>query len=120
MSQQTIQPKPKFKVGDKVIHKPDLYGKIEGEIIEATRVYAAVDLAGNFIKNGLRIMESDISSIKLLYEFDGETLIIHYPAGRLSATEFTKVYKFYSYNYVVTNSKMTSIFSQRALKLKNK
>jgi len=115
---QITQPKPKFKVGDIVIHRPDLYGGTESEVKEVTRTYAEIDLPGNFIRDGLRIMESDISSISIPYDFDGETLTVYYPAGRLSPTSFTKVYKFFGYNYVITNSKINSVYPQRNLKLK--
>ncbi len=97
----STQKKPKFHIDDNVESIID--GK-DGVIKEIRRIYSEVTIEGKFKKNGLVQFEDNISSIALPYEFDGETLKVHYPEGDFGTwirKPFTMVSKFIGYAYVV-------------------
>lgn len=107
---------PKFKVGDKVVmSKKTWYNEKEGVILEGPiRIFK--DVFGTLCTS-----ENEIKSICLPYEFDGETLTVHYPQrdmGSFIQKEFTQVSKFSHYSYFVKSSKMNTGYPERMLKLK--
>lgn len=116
---------PKFKVGDTVNCSRTLYDETEGVVTEVERVFQDINPDGSFDMDGLATLEHTISSIQIPYEFDGETLKVHYPAsvikltdGELRQNAKTRTAKFKSYAYTVRTPKMNTIFSERSLKLK--
>jgi hypothetical protein len=115
--------KPEFKVNDKVISKkPTLYGETEGKVTEVGKIFMELDShTGTFKRGGLATEERDIKSIQIPYEFDGETLKVHYPEddyGQWIEKARTEVSKFYGYAYTVKTPKMLTLFAESSLKLK--
>lgn len=114
--------KPKFQSGDKVsLLSPALYGETEGTVIESERTYQATyDWNDTEIdEDGLRIRESDIDIISIPYDFDGETLTIHYPPNpTLYRDGKRKVYKLHSTSYTIDTGRIHAIYPEEALRLK--
>lgn len=115
---------PKFKIGDRVSCPKTLYNEYEGEIIEIDKVFQDINPDGTFDRDGLAILESTISFCKIPYEFDGETLKVHYPSsdiklkdGFIHENAKTRISKFSGYAYTVKSTKMSSVFSERNLSL---
>jgi hypothetical protein len=110
---------PKFKLNQTVKCKPTLYGETKGVVYRIEKVYARVDDNGNFIRGGLHTTESSIENISLPYEFDGETLKVHYPEydyGNFIEKVVTRVSKLKEYAYSVRTPKMNTLFSESQLK----
>jgi hypothetical protein len=90
-------------------------------------LYQEVDDDGEFDRDGLATLERTIQSIKLPYEFDGETLKIRIPAstlklkhGEMRENARTRTSKFFGYACTVTTEKMNSVFSEEDLMLYNR
>src|SRR5882757_1983864 len=103
---------PPLAVGTSVrFKKPDLYGETTGTIREVEKIYQSTHEDGTFDMSGLAHIEREISSIAIPYEFDGETLKIHYPAtinrGRIAVS------KFHRYGYTIQSAKMAIFMSQK-------
>ena len=106
---------PKFAIGQSVkLLRSDLYGRTAGKVLDVIRIYKQLMPSGAFDSAGLTIMETDITGIQLPYEFDGDTLTIHYPATQFS-TARTRQYKSFAWVYVVQTKCMTTVFSEICL-----
>ncbi len=106
---------PKFKVGDRVTHKKDLYDQTKSKVTAVEKLFKEVDSDNNFVKGGLTTLETTIPSIQLPYKFDGDTLIVTHEYN-IKVAPYEHKSKFYGYAYSVTNSKMTTIFSEKDLR----
>jgi hypothetical protein len=71
-----------YQIGDKII--TDLQGeKTDAEIVEIEKIYRETDGKGDFVENGLIILEGAIPSIELPFECHEDVLIIHYPESKI-------------------------------------
>tara|TARA_R110000868_G_scaffold94947_1_gene261424 strand:- start:330 stop:692 length:363 start_codon:yes stop_codon:yes gene_type:complete len=111
---------PKFEIGTEVLHAPDLYGMTRGTIYNIDRIFQEIDpRTGQFDLRGLATFESTIKFTAIPYEFDGETLTVHFPEsgfGGWTEKAKTQVSKFYGYAYSVRSAKMNTVWSERQLK----
>lgn len=114
---------PKFKIGQKVTHKPDLYQQTESEVVEITRCFWNGDKYSRaYLERDLKNLRDDIE-----WEIIDNTLII-YPymssewsckAGKfIPAMTQKREIPFHHHGYTVENSKMRTLFPERSLKLK--
>lgn len=114
-------PQPKFKIGDRVRARSRHDGEVEGEITEVDRTFMTIDPQSGRFKTGQMAsatFERDIESIVLPFEFDGETLTIHYPEMKFtggSMDPHTEVSKFHHYSYVVKTPKWNIVFPEPSL-----
>lgn len=111
---------PKFSVGDLVKTPKTLYDETVGIITNIDRLFKKVYPNGEFDPDGLVTEEKTIKGIQIPYEFDGETLIVHYPQWE-TETVIMKAYsetrKFYGYSYTVKSLKMNTLHFEKSLKL---
>jgi len=112
---------PKFEIGTIVNHKADLYGMTQSTIVKVEKVFREVDpRTGEIDPRGLTTLEHTIEHTSLPYEFDGETLTVHFPERVYSGfVEPARVMtsKFSGYSYTTRNEKMSTIWSERALRV---
>lgn len=101
---------PKYSVGQTLqLLRPTLYDETKGEVTEVEKMFKRIDkYSGHFDPDGLVTRESDIETIKLPYEFDGETLKVNYD-GRIETS------KLYGFAYTIKTPKMLSIYSESGL-----
>jgi len=110
---KTIKAQPKFTVGTTVrFKKPDLYGETTGKIIEIEKIFQSTHDDGTFDMSGLAHIERDISSIAIPYEFDGETLKIHYPSTNYGKGRTAKA-RFHRFAYTVESAKMRTLMPEK-------
>lgn len=71
-----------YQIGDKII--ADFQGeKKDAEIVEIEKIFRETNGQGEFVENGLSILERAISAIQLPYEYHEDVLVIHYPESKL-------------------------------------
>jgi hypothetical protein len=71
-----------YQIGDKII--TELQGeKTDAEIVEIEKIYRETDGKGDFVENGLIILEGAIPSIELRFECHEDVLIVHYPESKI-------------------------------------
>ena len=118
---EELNQKPcKFKIGDIVNTKPNLYGETEGVVTSVKRIYAEVfDGTDKFIPKGLCTEEDTIYGIYIPFTFDGETLTITQPEDKEKFQRgWTRISKFKGWVIHVKSPKMNTIFSEKSVKLK--
>jgi hypothetical protein len=121
---------PKFKLGDKVSHRPNLYKETSGEITEVSRMYKACDKNRNIDWDGLSYVEShhdwpswaeqgtkpwvSTGNKDITYNRVDEFLI----KGVWTNGAYPDFYMVWTgFTYCVTSPKMNTVFSERSLKL---
>lgn len=115
-------PTPKFKIGDRV-RANSRHGEIEGEVTKVDRTFMAINpQTGRFLTGPMAsaTFEQDIKSICIPYEFDGETLTVHFPESKFtggSLDAHDEVSKFHHYSYHVNSPKLNIITPERSLAL---
>ena len=113
---------PKFKIGDRVTHAPDLKGGTLSEVHDVTRKFWSGDPNDRaYLERNLPHMNSDIK-----WEIINDTLVIHpyrrtmRPYGSNSVVEYMtdrQEIPFYGYSYSVRNSAMNTLYPEKSLKL---
>lgn len=120
------QKDPKFQIGDRVSHKPDLYGCTESVVSSFTRIFSNNDGGLAYLERNLKSMRDEIKWE--IIEGDEPVLVIHpYPSTEWSISEnrmvecMTKESRvvFSGYAYSVKSEKMNTIFSEGSLKKVN-
>ena len=113
---------PKFKIGDRVTHAPDLKGGTLSEVQSVTRKFWSGD------PNDLAYLESDLPHMKadIKWEIIDNILVIHpykrtmRPAGSDSVVEYMtsrQEIPFYGYSYSVRNSAINTLYPEKSLTL---
>lgn len=93
-----------FGIGESVLITKGKVAGEKGEVVEIEKSFLEVDEEGNFNRDGLLTMESTITSIKLPYTFDGETLKVEHPErdyGNWVQKKYTHTAKFYQNAYTI-------------------
>jgi len=114
------KPEPKLKIGDHVSCPPTLYNETYGTITEVDEIFKMIRPDGSFEPRGLCHLKSTIKDIAIPYEFDGETLTIHFPAGgygNWTTPAHDMVSKFKGYAYTIKTPQMNSVFNESRLKV---
>jgi hypothetical protein len=107
----------KFSYGEEVGHAPDLYDMTRSKVDEITRSFKALHTGTDeFDEDGLVLRESEFDTISIPHSLNGDILEVTYP-GRKHLGEPDRIvrYKLYGYSYVVTNDKMSGIYSEKGL-----
>jgi hypothetical protein len=116
---------PKFKLGQEVNHKADLYGCTTSTIVELHRVFYNNDGGLAYIERDLKSMRKEIKWE--IIESTNPVLVIHpYETtewcaksnGFVPTLSKLKEIKFGYYAYSVRSEKMGTIFSEKQLKKK--
>jgi hypothetical protein len=104
---KNTQKSPKFEIGQTVNCEPNLYGETTGTIYERERLYREINpYTGRM--NGMVTGEATLKHIELKYDFDGETLTIHYPESDFGSSiqkAYSTVSKFCGWGYTVKSPK---------------
>lgn len=115
----------RFKVGDEVRCPKTLYGETEGKVVEVVKMFQKIKPNGEFDPDGLTTFEHTIQHIQIPYDFDGETLKVHFPESKIKLTHgtliedaHTEVSKFYGWGCTVQTPKIRTLFNQTTLRKK--
>jgi len=121
---EELKQKPcKFQIGDSVtLKRPDLYGCTKGKVVEVERLYKRIEQfcdGWDFESGGLVSIERDISHICIPYDFDGETLTVHYPEsqfGDWTQRAHSEKSKFFGWGVTVETKKMRTFVNEKFVK----
>jgi hypothetical protein len=114
---------PKFKLGQEVTHKPDLYGCIKSKIVEIHRVFHNNDGGLAYIERDLKSMRKEIKWEIL--EGTNPILVIHpYKSkewcfesnGFIPSMTKRKEIKFGYFAYTSKSEKMNTLFGEKQLR----
>ena len=101
---------PKFKIGDKVSHRKDLYGETQSIVKTLTRRFYNNDGGLAYLERDLPLGNPDYTT-NIEGEGDEACLVISFKGVERERVRFS------GYTYVVTNHKMNTIISEKGLKL---
>lgn len=109
----------KFKIGDKVSHRPDLYGETKSVVIEIIRTFRDPESGIDYLEDEINSMRKDINPrIENINNID---CILH---DGLPSTPGKPWSGFgpvcapvHHYSIITTNKKMNTIWNERQLKL---
>jgi heat shock protein HspQ len=115
---------PKFKIGQLVNHKPDLYKCTQSKVVEIDRLFNNHDGSLAYIEHTLKSMNKEIKWE--IIEGENPVLVIHpwmstqwdsRTGKNVPYMKPRKEIKFDTYCYTVQSPKMRTVFSERQLKL---
>lgn len=119
-----------FKIGDEVVHSPDLFGECESVVRAITRGFRLGD-GPQFLEDSIRQMEN-----ARVEKVDGEDCLVfvehqgtklnqiwddkkqRFNSISVPATIPREVLPFYGYTISTTNEKVNTLYPERALTLK--
>jgi len=104
---------PKFKIGDRVTHAPDLKGGTLSEVQSVTRKFWSGD------PNELAYLERDLPHMNadIKWEIIDNILVIHPYKNFMGYITPRREIPFYGYSYSVRNSAMNTLYPEKSLTL---
>lgn len=102
------------KIGDKitVFFQGE---KKEAEIVSMEKIFRETDTNGDFVEQGLFLLENAIPTIPLPYEYHEDVIVVHYPESKLNNDRNDVVYRCRDHAYTLQIDENLLVVSEEEL-----